>query len=268
MKKARVLAMTLGFGAMLLAGCGLAPRRAQAPAEPIGAPAAGLVSVELLEPYDAGRTPVLFVHGINGSPGDFEAELASLDKRRLQAWVARYPTDIRLGTAARGLEQALEGLRRRYGYTRLIIVAHSMGGLVARRALVEAHATGGESVAHVLVTLSSPWNGDEWAAVGARLSPRPAGSWIDLAPGSRFLLALRETMPGVPHYVFFGYRRGPSLLTSQSSDGSITLASQIPGWIQAQATQYWGYDADHTGILRDPAVLDRLSAVLAREAGR
>jgi pimeloyl-ACP methyl ester carboxylesterase len=270
MDPAVTIATRLACSTLLLAGCALPPRVGEAPfQEPIASPAPGeQVSVELLERYDSGRIPVLFVHGIGGSPRDFEAALGSLDRQRFQAWVLRYPTDTRLQVAASGMGQRLDELRRRHGHARLIIVAHSMGGLVARRYLLDARNGEGEGPAHALVTFSSPWNGNAWAGIGARFVPDPPGPWIDLSPDSDFLLALRDAMPGVPHYVFFGYRRAASLLTSQSSDGAITLESQIPGWIQEQARRTWGYDADHAGILSHAAALDRLHALLALEAGR
>ncbi|HSQ01120.1 MAG TPA: hypothetical protein VL049_28195, partial [Candidatus Dormibacteraeota bacterium] len=52
--------------------------------------------IYFLEPYDPNRTPVLFVHGALGNPGNFRALIASLDQRRFQAWVAYYPSAVRL----------------------------------------------------------------------------------------------------------------------------------------------------------------------------
>jgi len=65
-----------------------------------------------------------------------------------------------------------------------------------------------------------------------------------------------------PHYVSFGFRRKPSLLASASSDGVISIASQLPPWIQDEAERYWGYDATHVGILSDASALERYNALL------
>jgi hypothetical protein len=66
--------------------------------------------------------------------------------------------------------------------------------------------------------------------------------------------------------VFFGYRRKASILTTESSDGVISIDSQIPPWIQDQAERYWGYNATHVGILSDELALDRYNAVLESTA--
>ena len=180
----------------------------------------------------------------------------------------RYPMNLSLREAARAMGRALAEVKRQHQFRDLVIVAHSMGGLVSRRYLIDASKEPDGDVAHVLVTFSSPWAGNDWARVGATLVPRAPGTWIDLSPGSEFIASLREPMRGVPHHVFFAYRRRLSLLTSESSDGTITLKSQIPEWIQQQAERCWGFDADHTGILADRAALARLNVLLESAAGR
>jgi pimeloyl-ACP methyl ester carboxylesterase len=268
MRMASILASLLTSSAVLLSGCSVAPC-IDAVREATGtAPLASGASIHQLEPYDPARIPVLFVHGIGGSPRDFRPMLDALDRERFQAWVFQYPTDLRLHLAAHDLGRLLAKLQFEHRFASLIIVAHSMGGLVARRYLIDALDAGDPGFARVLVTISSPWSGNDWAALGARLVPDPPGPWIDLAPGSAFLVSLSYPLPQVPHYVFFGYRRAPSLLTSQSSDGAITLESQIPEWIQQQAARSWGFDADHAGILSSGPALGRLNALLALEAGR
>jgi hypothetical protein len=48
--------------------------------------------VYFLEPYDPERIPVLFVHGIGGSPQDFRSLIEGLDRTRYQPWIYHYPT--------------------------------------------------------------------------------------------------------------------------------------------------------------------------------
>jgi len=268
MRMASILANWLTCSAVLLSGCSVAPQIDPA------SETAGTVSlpegarIELLTPFETGRIPVLFVHGIGGTPEDFRAMLDRLDRTRFQAWVFRYPTGLRLRTASRALHAALAEIQREHRVDALFIVAHSMGGLVSRGYLAEALRDEGGGPARLLVTLSSPWEGHAWARAGAQFMPGAPGVWTDLSPASEFLVALRKPVPRVPHYVFFGYRRGPNLLTQESSDGAITLSSQIPAWIQEQAERCWGVDADHVGVLSHRAVLERLNALLAAEADR
>jgi pimeloyl-ACP methyl ester carboxylesterase len=280
-----------------LAGCGLTPRLGTAPPAPAAAFAAGKIralahpgfahaeaenglwtpratlengnaGIYFLEPYDPTRIPVLFVHGIGGSPRDFRTMIDRLDRIRFQAWVFQYPTGLRLHTAARVLRDTLAELEHKHHYSAVFIVGHSMGGLVSRRYLIEATRDGVGEHVRLLVTFSTPWEGHAWARVGAQFMPEAPGSWTDLSPASDFLASMREPLQHVPHYVFFGFRRGPSLLTSQSSDGTISLSSQLPAWVQEQAERCWGYDADHAGILSQNGALERFNSLLGIEAER
>src|SRR5262245_13644732 len=88
--------------------------------------------VYFLEPYDPKKIPVLLLHGALGHPGDWAAIVAALDRRRFQPWLAYYPTATRLDTTTMALDRWMEQLYVRHRYRRLAVVAHSMGGLVAR----------------------------------------------------------------------------------------------------------------------------------------
>jgi len=211
----------------------------------------GSAGIFFLEPFDPKRIPVLFVHGFSGTPRDFRHMIESLDRSRFQAWVFYYPTDFRTKSVVALLHDLLVDLEREHRYGELFITAHSLGGLISR-SYVKSAFREGERV-KLLVSFSSPWLGNSWAAVGARITLNSVPSWYDLSPESEFLVSLREPMhQGIhapPHYVFFGFRRKVSLLTTESTDGVISISSQLPRWIQDQAERYWGYDATHVGIL-------------------
>lgn len=224
--------------------------------------------IYFLEPYDPNRIPVLFVHGIGGTPLDFLTMLDALDRTKFQAWVFHYPTALRLGESSFALRGLLADLERKHRFGALVVVAHSMGGLVARGYLNGAQPDSDAVSRRLLITISSPWQGQAWAQSGARFMPGGPQSWIDLSPESDFLVSVRVPLRQVPQYVFFGFRSGASLLATGSSDGRISLASQMPTWIQDQAARCWGYDADHTGILAHPAALAQFKVLLASEAGR
>jgi hypothetical protein len=230
----------------------------------------GAAGIYFLEPYDPKRVPVLFVPGIGGTPRDFERTIESLDRSRFQAWVFFYPGGLRLHSTARLLGDVLTALQRQHRFETLFITAHSLGGLVSLGYLKSALGNG--DYVKLIVTLSSPFEGHPWAAVGTQLMPAPVPSWSDLSPGSEFLAALRAPGPHggrrVPHYVFFSFQRNVSMLIPQSSDGIVPVSSQLPVWIQDQAERYWGYDATHVGILSHGPVLERYNALLKSEADR
>ena len=100
----------------------------------------------------------------------------------------------------------------------------------------------------------------------------PVPSWFDLSPGSKFLISLREPLQRgghrIPHYVLFGFQRNLSVISTESSDGVISVASQLPMWIQDQAERYWGYDVAHTAILSNGEALKRYGCLLKIEADR
>ncbi len=86
----------------------------------------------LLEPYDPNKIPVLFVHGINGTPLDWRTIIESLDRRRFQPWILAYASGLPLEANAKYMIEAVTQLRFKYGFESLFLVAHSMGGLVSQ----------------------------------------------------------------------------------------------------------------------------------------
>ncbi|MFT3819715.1 MAG: alpha/beta fold hydrolase [Rubrivivax sp.] len=215
-------------------------------------------TIGFVEPYDPARVPVLFVHGAAGSASDWRPMIDALDRRRYQAWVFQYPSGASLDSMAHLLYWNLLGLQWRTGFDRLHIVAHSMGGLVVRRFLVDH----GEQFPQIdaFVSLATPWEGVDAAATGVRHSPAVIPSWHDLQPGGTFLARLfARPMPRhVRHLLGFGHRGG-GLLSGIATDGTVSIASQLRPQAQAEARVVTGFAEDHGGILSAPAVRDALT---------
>ncbi len=226
--------------------------------------------VYFMEEYDPHKIPVLFVHGAVGNPGDWKHLVGSLDRSRFQPWLVYYPTAPHLDRLGRGLVRAMAALQVKYGFSRLILVAHSMGGLVARAALnyaIENAST--KRVVHVpaFVSISTPWNGHSGAAKGVKYSPTVAPSWEDMAPGSPFLTRLSQTAlpPECEYSLFFSYRGG-GILSGEANDGTVTVSSELSMPIQRQAVRVMGFDEDHMSILESREVAAQLNTILARAA--
>jgi pimeloyl-ACP methyl ester carboxylesterase len=219
--------------------------------------------VFFLEKYDAAKTPVLFVHGAGGSPQDWRRFFDHLDRSRFQPWFYYYPSGIPLNGSAYWLNRIVDALHERYGFERLAVTAHSMGGLVASRFIALNSNVDKHDYVKLLVTLSTPWAGVASAQVGIDYAPAVIPSWVDVAPASKFLATLHgdPLPPGVAFYLFFSHRGGGRAM-SPGSDGVVTLASQLDDWAQRQAKGVFGFDADHDGILSDPQVLARYNALL------
>lgn len=98
----------------------------------------------LLEPYDPDKTPVLMIHGLLSSPLAF-AEITNDVwgdqhlRAGFQVWHFMYPTGLPYLWAASELRNQLAALRAAVdpkgdnpAWNDMVIIAHSMGGLVAR----------------------------------------------------------------------------------------------------------------------------------------
>jgi hypothetical protein len=107
---------------------------------------------------EAAGTPILLVHGMV----DNRAIFAVLKRRLRRSGFGRVVTinyspvtnDIR--QAARDLAGEVEALVAQTGYERIHIVAHSLGGLIAR---YYVQRLGGDERVHTLVTLGTPHEG-------------------------------------------------------------------------------------------------------------
>ena len=226
--------------------------------------------VYFADKYDPDKIPVLFVHGAGGHPGNFKYLAAHLDRHRFQPWFAYYPSGVGLDAASRSLLRWLATLQVQYGFSKMVLVAHSMGGLVTAAAI--NHAIEDPTATRlvrvpVFVTISTPWNGQASAASGVERAPVVVPSWHDMAPGSPFLSSLvRPLPPECSHYLFFSYQ-GSTPFIREASDGVVAVASELHLPIQRRAKRMLGFSEDHVSILRSSEVSTELNGILAEAAG-
>ncbi len=227
----------------------------------------GLAGIYFLEPYDANRVPVLFVHGINGTPRDLTALAAGLDRRKYQAWFYFYPSGLEIQTNAIGLLGALNKIWFEHRFRDLEIVAHSMGGLVARAYLNTCHRERECDFVGTFISISSPFGGDSAAQAGVEYAPVVMPVWRSMAPNGPLVdELLSQPMPKrVKYHLIFGYRNS-SILSRKSGDGTVPLDSQLRLAAQIQAKSTRGFDEDHMGILASAHVSEHVNDILAREA--
>jgi pimeloyl-ACP methyl ester carboxylesterase len=214
--------------------------------------------VYFLEPYDPAKVPVLFVHGSGGNPQEFRAIIDRLDRRKFQPWVYQYPSGLRIDVPSHELVQALTELYGKHKFSRLFIVAHSMGGLVSRAAINEMAGRLPTHPLKLFIAISTPWDGVNRAKLGVDRSPLVIPNWIDLAPNSPFLQRLFEKRlpPQVPSYLLFGVAGG------DGTDGVVPLISAVSLRAQAEAARVYAFPETHTSILKSPVVIDRLNSIL------
>ena len=207
--------------------------------------------------------PVVFVHGINGTPRNFTTLIEGLDRSRYQAWFYSYPSGLRLHDLAEGLFQFMETLERRHHFDELHLIAHSMGGLVSRGTVNICAQQKTCEYLRSYTTLSTPWNGVASAKSGVEWAPTVVPVWHDIDPDSEYVTTLFDTpLPdGVPYQLLFGFQR-TSIFGAGSSDGVIVLASQLRNAAQEQAFTVRGYDEGHVSILSSDLVISKVYEIL------
>ncbi len=217
-----------------------------------------------LQDYASDKTPILFVHGSGGNPTDFRLLIEGLDRSRYQPWVYFYPTGTRLERQSELLGHMVAALQNQLGFRQLCVLAHSMGGLVARGAIAEAVKRSIPIEFPTFITLSTPWQGHAGAEKGVAQSPAVVPAWRDMAPSSPFLKKIWEIpLPEkTAYYLIFGYRGDFSLMINRNNDGAVSLASELDPRAQVAARRTFGFNEDHGGILSSPAVLQVVHTIL------
>jgi len=100
--------------------------------------------IRLLEPYQPGKIPVLFVHGLLDDPFMYNDMMVALNRTpgfldRYQIWVFRYPTGITFLRSAALLRSKLRDANTTFdpsgqdpALRNMVIVGYSMGGLLCK----------------------------------------------------------------------------------------------------------------------------------------
>ena len=134
----------------------------------------------LRDPPPAPATmPILLVHGVLGNAGVWHPFARWLQARGVgPVYTISYgPPLASIDTFVQQVAAKIDAMRAATGAERVVVVAHSMGGLVMR-AYLRDH--GGSRIAR-LVTLGTPHEGSvhAWIAAGACLAQmRPGNAWL------------------------------------------------------------------------------------------
>jgi uncharacterized protein YifE (UPF0438 family) len=210
------------------------------------------------------KVPVVFVHGIGGIPDEFRHIIDSLDRRRYKPWFFYYPSGMDLKKLADMFyEIFLSGKVVQRGTFDMVIVAHSMGGLVVREALNMYQGNEKETNIRVFISLASPFGGMSSVRAAVEYAPLVLPAWRDLSPTGPFIRQLfRNTLPApLEHHLIYAHKNagGPD-----DSDGVVPVYSQLPASATGKISGQYGFHATHTGILQDPAGVEKVIDLIAR----
>lgn len=205
------------------------------------------------------KIPVVFVHGMGGTPREFEPLLDRLDRRRFKFFFFYYPS----GESLPKLAELFHGIflsGDAVGQNPLIptvIVAHSMGGVIVREALNLLPAPTPQSAPLHFISMASPLAGHPSAASGEEHSLIVLPAWRSLNPSSDFITRLyrRPLPPTTTYRLLYAYRNDGIVRFGENSDGVVPLSSQLRPEAQAESSLQRGFDTTHTGILSDERAL-------------
>ena len=105
---------------------------------------AGRARLARLQPYDARKIPVIFIHGLGNSPATWAPLIEFLRgdpgfRENYQVWFYSYPSGLPYPLAAAYLREQLTEIRRQHPGTReAVIVGHSMGGMISRLLITDS----------------------------------------------------------------------------------------------------------------------------------
>jgi len=221
------------------------------------------------EPYVPKKIPVLFIHGALGTPQGWKETVEHLDRKRFQPWFYYYPSGLSLDKLGKALNTIVMVLHERYGFKEMHVVAHSMGGLVARSFILHNVHDSHQTFIKSFISISTPWNGHKLTAKGVKRAPSAVPSWYDMVPDSEFIQTLykRKFPPSLHHVLLFSYKGDCSLFLA-NNDGTVELSSELDWRAQGEAERIFGYDEDHGSILSNKQVLLQIRDLLPAESHR
>jgi len=167
------------------------------------------------EQADSTKPVVILIHGFNSTPKQNTALMAPIQETGFPCGTFAYPNDYHIRNSAQLLSSELQRFRQQYPNRKVILVCHSMGGLVARacvedslydagnveRLIMIAPPTHGTILAHFAVGTDfwEHWvarrHGWPWQRMRDSIVDGLGEAANDLCPNSDFLNELNARSP-------------------------------------------------------------------------
>ncbi len=218
----------------------------------------------LLQPYQQDKTPVLYIHGMTGSPTEFSHLIDSLDRERFQPWIINYPSGVPLEILSDYVLYGLNQLHANYGFNEVYIIAHSMGGLMVRSFVGKHQQTERPYNLGMVMTINSPMLGLPSAAKGVKTSPIVLPVWRDVATDSDYIRSVHGWIwpDSIPYHLVFSYKDG------KDGDGVVPMGSQLSRSLQREATGIHGFNEDHVSVLKSNEFIDLLGQIMRQPSAQ
>jgi pimeloyl-ACP methyl ester carboxylesterase len=198
------------------------------------------------------KIPVIFIHGIEGSARGFSDIVAALDRTRFKPLFFHYPSGADLNQMSAIFYSIFLSGKFFRSETPMVIIAHSMGGLVAREALNLRTETADENRVQTFITIGSPMGGMA-AARRSEHARIAVPAWRDIIPESAFIEGLhRKPLPeDMQYHLLFTYGDTRRIKWGDNGDGVVPLASALDARAQQEASAQLGFNDTHMGILKN-----------------
>lgn len=219
--------------------------------------------LSMAQPLDPSRPLVVLIHGLDADRSDCMPIGQLLQSAGQQVAYFSYAGDQPIADSAARLSHALSKVHAAHPRLSIDIVAHSMGGLVARQYVEGPDYAGGVDR---VILVAPPNHGSSWARLRTVLSieenlhlrhddPNWNWTWLvtegmgeagtDLLPDSEFLTQLnsRPRRAGVQYTIVAGNRSSVSRVEGN-------CVQRIANWIPVRTRNIWGFRHCHRRLQR------------------
>ncbi|HYO10969.1 MAG TPA: alpha/beta fold hydrolase [Tepidisphaeraceae bacterium] len=212
---------------------------------------------------DVNRPMVVLVHGLDCNRANWFPMADLIVGEGFQVAYFTYPSDQPLEDSAEMLGREMNALRETFPHVKIDVIAHSMGGLIARR-YVEGDSYAGGVDRFIMIgtpNLGTRWASYRWALEVQehyqlwKTEPGWSPTWMitdglgeagrDLKPTSRFLKQLNERprRDGVKYTVIAGSQHPVNGIAANALDGAANI-------IPDRAAKWWGFRQTEAALER------------------
>ena len=212
-----------------------------------------------------GTIPIVFVHGMVGTPRDWAYMLKHLDLSHYTPYVVYYPSGEDFAKLSAQFNAWILS-DKIFEDGPGVVIAHSFGGIIVRDA-ANVQKKRSPKDKGLFISLATPFGGDTKASEGVKNAPYVIPSWRSIADDGAFIKELyrKELSEEVDFHLIFAYNNSEE---GPSSDGRVPLVKQLRAEAQNEATSIHGFNEEHISILNSKettAYVNRLLQAFAQE---